>query len=133
MFIDTHTKDSMENSVCNLISITAEELYQEFNRIDNAAGNDYEIWEDEIEIFIGNHIPEKLPDEILLFHLARRLEGTEDDVYGRNLLNLLTTENAFSSVFKKYNVEFFEESGHIETVYNGNSVDWDKCWDGNSS
>lgn len=133
MFIDTYTKERMEESICGLMAITVEELYNEINRIGNISGCDYDIRNSEVETFIGEHLLQTLPDEILLFHLARRLKGTEDDVIGRNLLDLLTTENALSVAMKKYEVEFFKGTDHIETVYCGKIVNWDKCQNGNSS
>ena len=133
MFIDTHSKESMEKTLCDLLNVTEDELYVIISEIGSRAGDDYDIWKSGIRDFINQHRPSSLPDEILLFHLARRLQGTEDDVIARNLLDLLTTENAFSKVLKEHKVEFYKEDGHIETIYNGKNVDWEKCWNGNSS
>lgn len=133
MFIDTHTKRSMEESLCGLMSISVEKLYGGIDHFENICGSNYDICNNEIRTFIDEHLPETSPDEILLFHLSCRLKGTEQDVIGRNLLDLLTTENAFSAAMEKFGIEFFKGTQHIETVYCGKIIDWDKCWNGNSS
>ena len=113
MFIDTHSKESMEKTLCDLLNVTEDELYVIISEIGSRAGDDYDIWKSGIRDFINQHRPSSLPDEILLFHLARRLQGTEDDVIARNLLDLLSTENAFSKVLKEHKVEFYKEDGHF--------------------
>lgn len=133
MFIDTHTKKAMEESICDLMDITVEELYDEMNRVESMCGGNYYIRDRKFKAFIDEHIYKALPNEILFFHLARRLKGTEDDVIGRNLRDLLTTENTLSAAIKKYNIEFSNGIDHIETVYCGKTVDWDKYGCGNSS
>ena len=133
MFIDTYTRDSMENSICILLSITSERLYDEMNRIGRIAGDDYDVRRKEMGVFVGEHLSKELPNEILLFHLSRRLNGTEDDTVGRNLADLLTTDNTFSAMLKKFQIEFYKGTEHIEALYRGNLVNWEKCWKGNSS
>ncbi|MBR4414328.1 MAG: hypothetical protein IKS59_03310, partial [Aeriscardovia sp.] len=52
------------------------------------------------KIGISDLQPETEIDELLFFHLSRRLHGTEYDVSGRNLENLFTTGNALSDFLR---------------------------------
>ena len=133
MYIDTRSKDRMEQSVCALLNITPDMLYGELLRIGRQVGNDYDSYTNQLEIFIGEHFPKSLPDEVLFFHLSRRLKETEDDAVGHNLLHMLTTDNPFSSFLKKHDIEFQKGENHIEVFNRGKLVNWDKCWSGNSS
>lgn len=131
MFIDTHSRDSMVKSVCEALKISKFELRDKLYTMDKTAKDDDEYYE-----MIDAFVDERLlfpPDEILLFHFARRLHGTEGDVEGRNLADLLTTENAFSEIMKKEGLQFVKGAQHIDVLYKGKIVDWDKCYNGNSS
>lgn len=94
MYIDTHTKESMEKTVCEIFCMHPLELREKLKMIDRSAGDD-ENYISKLDIFIAENATE-YPDEILLFHLARRLHGTEDATEGRNLADLLLTDNPFS-------------------------------------
>lgn len=86
-----------------------------------------------LESFINQRYKNGLINEILFFHLSRRLNGTEDNVVGRNLLDLLTTENEFSLLLSKKGIKFTKGEQHIEVYHRGKLIDWNKCWSGNSS
>lgn len=125
MFIDTHSRDSMVKSVCEALKISKFELRDKLYTMDKTAKDDDEYYE-----MIDAFVDERLlfpPDEILLFHFSRRLHGTEGDVEGRNLADLLTTENAFSQIMKKEGLQFVKGAQHIDVLYKGKIVDWDKC------
>lgn len=127
MFIDTHSQNTIIESLCKVLRITTVKLEEELNKIEQINNKDQ---------FIDAFISEKVhtyPDEILLFHLSRRLNGTENDKNGQNLFVLLTTPNPLSELMKRFGIEFFDCEGHIETLYMGKPVDWDKCYNGNSS
>ena len=70
------------------------------------------------------------PDEILLFHLSRRLHGLEDDIEGKNLADLLTTDNALTEFLKSANIVFSRSEQHIDVQYKNKLVDWEKCQTG---
>ncbi len=130
MYIDTHSKESMEKSVSEFFSMHTLELYEQLKIIDRSANDD-----DDYISKLDRFIAEKAivyPDEILLFHLARRLCDTEDATEGQNLANLLLTENPFTSFIKEYEIGFLKGEKHIDVLYKGKMVDWDKCWHGNS-
>lgn len=133
MYIDTHSENSMNASICQLLHISKYELADIFREIYRTSDSDYDGYIGKLDLLISEHIGKELPDEILFFHFARRLNGTENDVLGRNLADLLTTQNAFSNFLKEHKLEFYMGDQHIETTYKGVVVDWDKCWNGNSS
>lgn len=130
MFIDTHTRDSMVKSICEVLKISKFELRDKLCIIARTAKDDEYC--ELLDALIDERLS-CLPDEILLFHFTRRLHGTEGDVEGRNLADLLTTENAFSEMMKKAELRFIKGEQHIDVLYKGKLVDWDKCYDGNSS
>lgn len=131
VFIATHSKDSMLMSIYEILHISQYELDDVLTSIGRTASDDDDYIK-KLDSFINESVI-VYPDEILMFHLSRRLHGTEDDVTGRNLADLLTTENAFSNLMKKAGIEFVKGEQHINVLYNGEIVDWDKCWRGNSS
>ena len=131
MYIDTHSRESMEESICSILHMHPIELRNQLRIIDNTSADD-DDYIHRLDLFIAEHV-DTYPDEILLFHLARRLHGTEDSKEGRNLADLLLTDNPFSLFLKNYNIEFIKGEQHIDVRYKGNIVDWDKCWKGNAS
>ena len=138
MFIDTRSKESMESSMSTYLDIPVDELYQYIDYAAEKAQKDQ--WAFNIDLFyeeLGNIISDLQPeieiDELLFFHLSRRLHGTEDDSSGRNLEDLLTTRNVLSDFLREHQIEFIKGEQNLITYYKGQEVDWDKCWHGNSA
>lgn len=131
MYIDTHSKESMENSICQIFQLNPMELYEQLLHINLFASDDGD-YVSKLDLFVVEKAT-VLPDEILLFHLSRRLSGTEDETEGRNLSDLLLTQNPFSSFLKENSIEFIKGNQHIDVLYKGKIIDWDKCMYGNSS
>lgn len=138
MFIDTRSRESMESSMSTYLDIPVDELYQYINYAAEKAQKDQmafniDVFFEELGTIISDLQPEIEIDELLFFHLSRRLHGTEDDSSGRNLKNLLTTRNALSDFLREHQIEFTKGEQNIITYYKGQEVDWDKCWHGNSA
>ena len=57
-------------------------------------------------------------DSIQMFHLTRRLNGT-DLMTNNNLEQLLMGETPVSEFFKRYDVTFKKRDGHMEMYYKG--------------
>ena len=131
MYIDTHSKESMLTSMCGIFQISRDELLDQLLIIDKVAADDDDYIEKLDDFIIRRAV--NFPDEILLFHFSRRLHGTEDEVEGRNLADLLTTKNMFSSFLYKYGLQFVRGEQRIDVLYKGKLVDWDKCRKGNPS
>ena len=130
MYIDTHTKESMEASICNLLNMNSLELHEQLMLLDKSS-KDEDDFSNNLDLFIVEKVT-TYPDEILLFHLARRLHGAEDEIEGRNLADLLLSENQFSKFMKENGVAFSKGDQHIDVTYKGKIVDWDRCWSGNA-
>lgn len=131
MHIDTHSREGMEKSICDLFQMHPLELYEQLILLDRSSIDDGD-YINKLDVFISERIT-SYPDEILLFHLARRLHETECEKEGRNLADLLLSENPLSAFLKEYGIEFSKGSQHIDVIYKGKTVDWDNCWKGNSS
>lgn len=131
MFIDTHTKESMIASICNIFNFAESKLNDVIDKIIQKAADEYD-YSHKIDELICKRTTEH-PDEILFFHLSRRLLGTENETNGHNLADMLLTNNAFSNLLTKYGIRFSKGVNHIETTYNGRQIDWDQCCRGNSS
>lgn len=133
MFINTHSRKSMENSMCQIFQMAPEELKAEMEAIGSiVVGHNnhasHENYISKLNSFIAQHVA-NFPDEIQLFHLTRRLYGTEDEIEGRNLADLLLSDNSFSSFFKCHDIEFIEGDQHIDVIYRGKTVDLEKIDD----
>ena len=78
------------------------------------------IFEEIVNDFIKSHRLCEQVDRILFFHLGHRLNQSDFSVEGRNLFELLTTDNEFSSFLKKYEITFTSSSGvGLDLIYNG--------------
>ena len=136
MYIDTKSVNCMERCVSDFLNMTAKELYINLDNISkkcviNQWNFDSEKFEKLSKIMINKSVNAEL-DEILFFHLSRRLIGTEQDVKGYNLKELLTTSNAMSEFLNAHRIKFVEGDQHIETFFRGKKVDWNCCLKGNS-
>lgn len=105
----------MESSVCKIFRMHPLELREKLMLIDKSASDD-DYYIAQVDQFIAERVTD-YPDEILSFHLACRLHGTDDEMEGRNLADLLLSENQFSMFMKKYGIEFFKGEQHIEVSY----------------
>ena len=110
MYIDTHTKETMENSICSYLCVTPKDLYDLFEFAGSEAQQDKFIDGDKLNnifnSFIKAHLPSTAIDEILFFHLSRRLNTEKDSSLGNNLFDLLSTKNAMTLFLKEHDVEF---------------------------
>ena len=131
MYIDTHSRESMEKCMCEIFDMHPLELREQLLVIDRSSKDSADFL-DKLDMFVAKKTT-IYPDEILLFHLARRLYGTENETEGRNLADLLLSTNKFSSFMKENGIEFSKGDQYIDVIYKGQIVDWDKCWQGNSS
>lgn len=128
----------MEKSIAVYLDVSVDELYQYIDFAAEKAQKDQwtintDIFFEELDTIISDLQPEVEIDELLFFHLSRRLHGTENDVSGRNLENLFTTSNALSDFLRKHQIEFVKGTQNIITFYKGREVDWEKCCNGNSA
>ena len=133
MFIDTHSKDTMEKSITEYLTITKDELYNMIKKASTSACNDKyfnsDIFDNLINDFITKHISNKQIDQILLFHLGRRLNNAAHIKCGNTLFDLLTTKNEFSDFLTQHKVYFKNNNGHLDLYYNDNKKSLDNTYE----
>lgn len=123
MYIDTHSYKDMERGICDYFQTDKEKLLELFNNLASKANangycDELIIWSG-FDNFIEENEPEEKIDELLFFHLTRRLEGTEESVCS-NMKELLTTENPFADFLKKHEFMFqVDDEGKIVIYKNG--------------
>lgn len=121
MYIDTHTRDTIQKSVCEIFNIKIRELEKLFikARKESHTGivTDGDKLDKILNEFIDDRMSNKNIDKILFFHLGRRLNSAEDCLEGKNLLELLLEENEMSLFLKKHGVKFSKQDGHLDLYY----------------
>ena len=101
MVIDTTSREGMESSLAHLMDVSVPELYQYIEAAADSAVEgqwcfNQDLFDKAMEDFYSDMIEQELPDEILFFHLSRRLKGSENEI-SYNLQELLTSNNSFQS------------------------------------
>ena len=136
MFLNTYTKDGMQQSVCEYLKVSYFEVKDLFRYASRQANKntyfDGDIFNQILDNFIIKNAPKDQIDEILFFHLTRRLNSCIDDYNGHNLINLLTKKNPFSDFFKEHRVEFVENDGKIDLIHRSKIKSLDGTWDTNA-
>lgn len=116
----------MENSICSYLCVTPKDLYDLFEFAGSEAQQDKFIDGDKLNnifnSFIKAHLPSTAIDEILFFHLSRRLNTEKDSSLGNNLFDLLSTKNAMTLFLKEHDVEFEVCDKHLNLLYKGKEV-----------
>lgn len=135
MYIDTHSEISMKNSIYEYLGITPKELSQLFKTASKASSREFyfddNIFNKKLNEFICSHLPNKQIDQIMFFHLSRRLNSTQNNLVGNNLFDLLSTNNELSDFLKNYNVKFLPHNGHLELYYKGKLKSLENTFDTN--
>lgn len=114
-YIDTKTERSLKRGVMELLKLTNNELDNMFESIYYDAEKEPGEW---VEDFLSDYIVDENLEYIQMFHLTRRLDGS-DIKANDNLEQLLLEESPLSCFFKKYNVTFKKADDHIELLYKG--------------
>ena len=128
MVIDTTSREGMENSLANLMGVSVPELYQYIETAADSAKEDQwcfnpELFDNAMGNFYCDMIEQELPDEILFFHLSRRLKDPENDI-SYNLQELLTSNNCFSEFLHAHQITFRKGTGNeIILCYRDRQID----------
>lgn len=121
MVIDTTSREGMEKALSSLMRVSVSELYQYIDAAADLAVKDQgcfyqDIFDRAMEDFYSDMIEDMIPDEILFFHLSRRLNGSEKET-AYNLQELLTSENCFSEFLKAHQITFRKGTGDKIILY----------------
>jgi len=128
--MDTRTKKTIEDSVCDFLQVTGHDLEVLFKK---AYSFEYDLVESKLSDFIYDHLPEQKLDEILFFHLSRRLVNEQDSFIGNNLYDLLLTQNAVSDFLYNHQVEFKMGEDHLDLYHQGKLETFERVHGGNVS
>ena len=121
MYIDTHTKDTIQNSICEIFNIEVKELEDLFMKAERESYTG--IYTDEnkldkiLDEFIDNRMSDKNIDQILFFHLGHRINSSCNYLEGKNLFELLLKENEMSLFLKNHEIRFELNDRHLNLYY----------------
>lgn len=121
MVIDTTSREGMEKVLSSLMRVSVSELYQYIDAAADLAVKDQgcfyqDIFDRTMEDFYSDMIENMIPDEILFFHLSRRLNGHEKET-AYNLRELLISENCFSEFLNTHQIIFRKGIGNKLILY----------------
>lgn len=114
-YIDATTQKSLKQGVMKLLNLSDSEMTQMFVSI--YEDTEKEPWE-WVRDFLSDYGVDETLDYIQMFHLSRRLDGT-DIKANNNLAQLLTEDSPLSEFFKKYKIIFKPNEGHFDLYYKG--------------
>lgn len=73
-YIDTRTQESLKQGIMELLNLSLEEMVEIFMSIDAPTGKEPLEW---IRDFLSDYVGEETLEYIQMFHLSRRLHGTD--------------------------------------------------------
>lgn len=125
MYIDTHSYETIQKNIYSYFQTDRERLQNFFKEIAKEANKKGCCDEAVIMEYLNKFITENEPqegkiDELIFFHLTRRLKNSEEKVCS-NLKDLLITENCFSDFLKEHGFIFkIPENSNEIAVYKDN-------------
>ena len=127
MLIDTRTKDSMIASLAAYLDVTEDKLFQYIEYAADKAQQDSwafntDIFEEELLSIFSDLQPEEQIDEVYVYHLTRRLNGSIEDKSSDNLKSLLLKESPISIFLRQYGISFIEKDSHPVIVFNSKQI-----------
>lgn len=114
-------------SLALYLDITEDELCQYIDYAANKAQTDRwafnsDIFKEELLTIFSDLQPEEQIDEIYVYHLTRRLNGSIEDKSSDNLKSLLLKESAISIFLRQYGIAFIEKDSHPVIVFNDKEI-----------
>lgn len=114
-YIDAVNHNSLEKGIMELLNLTREEINNIYKSIYYDTEKEPWKW---VEDFLADYVVDESLEYIQMYHLSRRLNGT-DLRSNNNLEQLLLEETPVSEFLKKYGVTFVKNNSHIDMYYNG--------------
>lgn len=125
-YIDTHTMDSMINSLIKIFDITIGDLSDIFCKANylliKTEYTDMDMLKELFYKFIEQKMQPQHINYVYFYHLGRRLNSTVENNDGKNLFELLLKETPLSSFFKGYDITFKEYKNQLNIIYQGNLI-----------
>ena len=130
-YIDARSQDTLKQGVIKFLNLSAGEMIKIFMFI--YEDMEKEPWEC-VRDFLSDYIVDETLEYIQMFHLSRRLDGT-DLKANNNLEQILLEDSPLSNFFKKHKITFKQGEGHINLYYNGilQSLDNEFEYDGGNT
>lgn len=126
MLIETTSRETMERDLATYLDITIEELSQYIDYAAEKASKDWafntDIFKQEITSIIDDLQPLEHIDNVMCFHLSRRLNNSLDDLHSYNLKDWLLSDNPTVRFLNAHNIFFKEQDNHIAVYYHGLEV-----------
>ena len=129
MYIDTTSKDTIRQSLCQIINIEDKQIDELLEKCyDTLQVNHPFLDMDEQYDFFKEYVKEQLfheINEVMFIHLSRRLKEDHDD-NGYHFVDVLTKDTALSQYLKKYGITFkFKQ--HLNMYIHGKEVNVENC------
>lgn len=127
MYINTNSKEDIEESLCQILIIKKEQLYELIKKCHDLFQRDHHVFviDDQFDFFyrfVEKHQVKDI-DKVLLIHLSRRLQNDEDN-NGYSFVDTLPHQTALSGFLKKYGITF-QHDEYIRMFVNGKEIDFD--------
>jgi hypothetical protein len=137
MHIDTHSYSSMQSSILKYLNVKQEDMAAMLvlanEKANTGLATNEAALKKDFDEFLNSHSPSEKIDEILFFHLSRRLNSDKNLCVGNNLFDLLTKESVLSSFLKKHEIIFGAEEKRLDLYYKDKEVCLDKVHESNVS
>lgn len=129
MYIDTRTKETMQQSLYELFNVSNVQLDDLFLKAGTLSMTDHYMDTRKFNTFINEFIEAEMYDKsieyLLFFHLGRRLNSAGNSVEGKNLFELLSSENELSIFLRSHGVTFRINKQHLNLFYKGKMISLD--------
>lgn len=129
MYIDTRTKETMQQSLYELFDVSIIQLKDLFLKAGTLSMSesymDIEKFNSVINEFIEAEMSGRSIEHLLFFHLGRRLYSAENSVEGKNLFELLSSESELSIFLKSHGVTFQVNEQHLHLFYKEKMISLD--------
>lgn len=127
MYINTTSLEALTSSLSNLLNITEDDLLNELNQCWIASTKDrgacnLDVLDREIEKFILRHPPHQIIDEILMFHLSRRLLPALDNS-SKPLDALLLEQSDLSDFLQEYEIKAVKYENRLVLMIHDECLD----------
>ena len=121
-YIDTHTKETIENTMCKLLNIEKHTLNDIFKSIYENQDKTPEVW---IQDFLIDYISDEICPKIQFYHLTRRLKVSNLNI-GNNLYDLMLSDNIVSRFLNNHGVRFGFQDEHLILFHHNKLVNFDE-------
>lgn len=122
MYLDTTTFENTRRCVAKCIGMEPDTLSYKLSAIRQSPRNQDAVFiEHEFEKLLQLHPIAKPIDEVLMFHLSRRLKGSDKSC--RNLHDLLLGSSAVSCFLQQYEIAFRSENDNLHLIYQNQELD----------